>query len=80
MKIPYLPYLPSVYTLSYQSSDDQVKLGRLSVWEKQPDGTERLSGQKLLLVDGAEIPLLEFRSIVWSTAETPAGELVDAAS
>jgi type VI secretion system protein ImpE len=72
--------LPVIAPLSYQSSDDQVKLGRLSVWEKQPDGTERLSGQKLLLVDGAEIPLLEFRSIVWSTAETPAGELVDAAS
>jgi type VI secretion system protein ImpE len=72
--------LPVIAPLSYQSADDKVKLGRVSVWETQADGTERLSGQKLLLVDGEEIPLLEFRSILWSTTETPAGELVDAAS
>jgi protein involved in temperature-dependent protein secretion len=65
--------------LSYLSADESVKLGRVSVWEELPDGTDRLSGQKLLLVDGKEIPLLEFRSIVWEASPAPAEELVDAA-
>ncbi len=69
--------LPVISPLSYLSSDDAVRLGRLSVWEDQADGSERLLGQKLLLVDGEEIPILEARSIAWTTA-APAGESVDA--
>jgi type VI secretion system protein ImpE len=72
--------LPVLSPLSYLSADEAVKLGRLSVWEDGEDGSERLMGQKLLLVDGEEIPLLEFRSIVWSKSEEPTGELVDAAT
>lgn len=70
--------LPAIAPLSYLSCDDAVRLGRMSVWEDQPDGTERPLGQKLLLVDGEEIPLLEFRSILWDADERPAGEPVDA--
>jgi type VI secretion system protein ImpE len=72
--------LPVLSPLSYLSSDEAVKLGRLSVWEDEADGGERLMGQKLLLVDGEEIPLLEFRSIIWTKSEEPAGESADAAS
>jgi len=71
--------LPVIAPLSYLSADESVKLGRVSVWEELTDGTDRLSGQKLLLVDGKEIPLLEFRSIVWEASPAPAEELVDAA-
>ena len=69
--------LPVISPLSYLSSDDAVRLGRMSAWEDLPDGGERLLGQKLLLVDGEEIPILEARSIVWNIA---AEEGVDADS
>ncbi len=69
--------LPVISPLSYQSSDDAVRLGRMSVWEDESSGGERLVGQKLLLVDGVEIPMLEFRSIEWATV-APAGESADA--
>ena len=70
--------LPVISPLSYLSSDDAVRLGRMSVWEDQPDGSERPLGQKLLLVDGEEIPILEARSIVWTPAANEPGESVDA--
>jgi type VI secretion system protein ImpE len=70
--------LPVLSPLSYQATDADVRLGRASVWEELPDGSERLLGQKLLLVDGEEIPLLEFRSIAWDTDAEPSGELADA--
>lgn len=71
--------LPVLAPLSYQSTDDAVKLGRTSVWETAADGSERLMGQKMLLVDGKEVPLLEFRTIIFSS-EASAEEPVDAAS
>jgi len=70
--------LPVISPLSYLSTDDAVRLGRATVWEDQEDGGERPLGQKMLLVDGEEIPLLEFRSIVWAPTGEPAGESVDA--
>lgn len=70
--------LPVISPLSYLSSDDAVRLGRTTVWEDQEDGGEHPLGQKMLLVDGEEIPLLEFRSIVWAPPGEPAGESVDA--
>jgi type VI secretion system protein ImpE len=72
--------LPVIAPLSYLSADDAVKLGRVSVWETGVDGKDQLTGQKLLLVDGEEVPLLEFRSVIWSRSHAPAGELVDAAT
>lgn len=71
--------LPVIAPLSYRSADDAVKLGRVSVWETLPDGTDRLTGQKLLLVDGKELPLLEFRTIEFDSKVVPAEELLDAA-
>ncbi len=71
--------LPVIAPLSYRSTDEAVKLGRVSVWEELPDGKDRLLGQKLLLVDGKEIPLLEVRSVVFASSKAPAEELVDAA-
>lgn len=69
--------IPVISPLSYRSADDAVRLGRASVWEEQADGSERLLGQKMMLVDGEEIPILEFRRIEWVTA-TPDGESGDA--
>lgn len=48
---------------SWQHSDDAVRLGRMTVWESQEDETEVPFGQKLLLVDGEEVPILELRDL-----------------
>src|ERR1700753_3477071 len=72
--------LPVLAPLSSTHSDNAVRLGRTSVWEQQPDGEEALFGQKLMFVDGEEIPLLEFRSMIWASDAEPASEPVDAAT
>lgn len=71
--------LPVLAPLSWTSQDNSVRLGRTSVWEDQPDGSERLFGQKLLLIDGEEIPLLQVRSLEWDAQEEASGDSADAA-
>ena len=71
--------LPVLAPLSHRSADEAVKLGRVSTWEAGPDGTERPLGQKLLLVDGEEVPLLEVRSIDFQISKPNVEEPVDAA-
>ncbi len=70
--------LPVLAPLSYTAADGSIRLGRATAWEDLSDGGERPFGQKLLLVDGEEIPFLEFRSIVWAHVGEPAGEPADA--
>lgn len=55
--------VPSLCPLSYRHADDNVRLGRMTVWEEDPSGEGIPFGQKMLLVDGEEIPLLEVRRI-----------------
>jgi type VI secretion system protein ImpE len=52
--------LPVLSPFSSTHPDDEVRLGRMTVWEETPDGEAPL-GQKMLLVDGEEIPLLDVR-------------------
>jgi type VI secretion system protein ImpE len=35
----------------------------MTVWEETPDGKEVPFGQKMLLVDGEEVPLLDLRKL-----------------
>lgn len=55
--------LPVLSPFSWQHADDNVRLGRLTVWEQDEEGNEIPFGQKMLLVDGEEFPLLEVRSL-----------------
>jgi len=55
--------LPALYPLSSRHPDDAVRLGRATVWEEQEDGAVTPFGQKILLVDGEELPLLELRTL-----------------
>jgi len=53
--------LPVLSPLSWRHTDDSVRLGRSTIWE---EGGERQSafvpfGQKMFLIDGQEVPLLE---------------------
>jgi type VI secretion system protein ImpE len=43
--------------------DGQVRLGRVTEWCRDEQGRESPYGQKMLLIDGEEIPLLELRSL-----------------
>lgn len=54
--------LPVISPFSWRHADQQVRLGRQSVWEEE-DGAAIPYGQKSLLVDGEEIPFLEIRSL-----------------
>jgi len=55
--------LPAVAPLSWQHPDAAVRLGRLSEWMALENDLEAPMGQKLLLVDGEELPILELREL-----------------
>jgi type VI secretion system protein ImpE len=54
--------LPVLAPGSWEHDDDAVRLGRVTEWVAA-DGAERPLGQKLLLVDGEELPILEVREL-----------------
>ncbi len=64
--------MPVVAPLSWQHADDAVKLGRVSEWCADEDGEEAPFGQKMLLVDGEEFPILDVRKLE-ILAPAPAG-------
>jgi type VI secretion system protein ImpE len=64
--------IPALAPLSAQHADREVKLGRVTEWQELPDGEQAPIGQKLLLVDGEEFPLLEIRELEISTTPTDA--------
>jgi type VI secretion system protein ImpE len=65
--------IPVVAPLSWQHPDAAVRLGRLSEWMALEDATEAPMGQKLLLVDGEEFPILELRELDITPRATPKG-------
>jgi type VI secretion system protein ImpE len=46
-----------------------VNLGRESAWEPDDVYGEIPYGAKMMLLDGADVPLLEIRSIAWDAPE-----------
>lgn len=57
--------LPAMTALSWQNADEMVRLGRLTEWTELDTGEETPTGQKLLLVDDEEFPLLEVRELTF---------------
>jgi type VI secretion system protein ImpE len=58
--------IPVLAPFSSQNSENDVKLGRVTVWETPNGGTEEVPfGQRMMWIDGEEIPLLELRSLTW---------------
>jgi type VI secretion system protein ImpE len=55
---------PALSPLSWQDDDGDVRLGRVTEWIQLDGGLEVPLGQKLLLVDGEEVPILEVRELV----------------
>jgi len=64
--------IPALTPLAFRHSDNAVRLGRQTVWE-EVDGTAVPMGQKMLLVDGEEFPILEVRTLEFPAA-SPAAE------
>ena len=64
--------IPSIYPFSWKDSDESVWLGRSTVWGADDEGREYPCGQKIFLVDGEELPLLELRTVEFHAAETAA--------
>jgi type VI secretion system protein ImpE len=54
--------LPVLSPLTFQDPEDAVRLGRMTAWVED-GGLEFPLGQKLFLVDGEEIPILEIREL-----------------
>ena len=66
--------IPVLSPLSWRNPDEEVRLGRVTVWDEGEDGEEIPFGQKMLLVDGEEIPLLEVRSLTVNATPAEAAE------
>ncbi|HWA59194.1 MAG TPA: type VI secretion system accessory protein TagJ [Gemmatimonadales bacterium] len=64
--------LPALAPRTDESDDPAVRLGRATEWVRWEDGTEAPLGQKLLLVDGEEMPILELRELVITPVPTAA--------
>lgn len=60
--------LPVLSALSWKHPDDQVRLGRSTVWEEDPSSGWLPYGQKMFLIDGEEVPILELGKIEFSIA------------
>jgi type VI secretion system protein ImpE len=55
--------MPSLAPLSFESADDDLRLGRAADWIDLPDGDFAPVGQKMLLIDGEQVPLLSIREL-----------------
>lgn len=55
--------LPAIYPYSHTFEDQNVWLGRQTIWVEGDEGSSYPLGQKILLVDGEEIPFLEVRTL-----------------
>jgi type VI secretion system protein ImpE len=64
--------IPVIYPFSWKNENEAVWLGRVTDWAADENGTEYPSGQKILLMDGEEISLLEIRSIEFDKQSAPA--------
>jgi len=59
--------LPAIYPFSWKSDDESVWLGRTTAWVADDEGHEFPVGQKILMVDGEEVPLLEVRMLEFAS-------------
>jgi type VI secretion system protein ImpE len=64
--------VPVLAPLSAQHADREVRLGRVTEWQLLADGEQAPIGQKLLLVDDEEFPILEVRELEITTTPTDA--------
>jgi len=66
--------IPAIYPFSWKHPNESVWLGRVTDWAADDEGNEYPSGQKILLLDGEEIPFLELRSLEFAQTAAPAAD------
>ena len=59
--------IPAIYPFSFKSDDESIWLGRATEWVADDEGHEFPVGQKTFIVDGEEVPLLEIRSLEFTS-------------
>jgi type VI secretion system protein ImpE len=59
--------MPVTAVFSYNAEEDAIRLGRETGWVEDESGKEIPLGQKLFVIDGEEIPILEIRSLEFKT-------------
>ena len=55
--------LPVIAPQTFKQADPAVRLGRVTEWRELEDGAQAPVGQKMLLVDDEEFPILELREL-----------------
>ena len=55
--------LPAIAPLTWRTPTPAVRLGRVTEWTEVADGDQAPVGQKMLLVDDEEFPILELREL-----------------
>jgi type VI secretion system protein ImpE len=60
--------LPALTPAAWRHTDPELRLGRATDWEELPDGDFAPVGQKVLRIDGREVPLLDVRTLVLNSA------------
>jgi type VI secretion system protein ImpE len=55
--------LPALTPIAFENADDDIRLGRATDWLESPDGDFIPVGQKMLMVDGEQVPLLSIREL-----------------
>jgi type VI secretion system protein ImpE len=62
--------LPALTPFSAKHASDSVRLGRETVWEETETGELCPVGQKVLLVDGEEMPILDVRKLQFAAVQS----------
>lgn len=66
-------FLPALYPLSFQSSDDQLRLGRGTAWGEEEGAPVRGIGQRMFLVGDSDRSILEMNALRFNLRAEPAG-------
>jgi type VI secretion system protein ImpE len=61
--------LPVLNPFSWRSADQAIRLGRATAWEEDGSDDAVPKGQKVILADDEEWPLLELREITFAVAQ-----------
>jgi type VI secretion system protein ImpE len=60
--------LPVMTPFAWRHPDQAVQLGRVTEWTELEGGVEVPEGQKIWLVDGEDVPILEVRTLTINVA------------
>lgn len=69
--------VPVLSPFSWRHPNDAVRLGRATEWAQEDGGEMVPFGQRMLLVDGEDFPILEVRKLEFAQAADPAAAAED---